>query len=99
MARHRKRRLAPVDALRLVNSRVGDHQRSVDDVLVRIVFADQRPDRVEYASPGRAEYMLTRYSKERFVASPAPYAYVERIGTYAEVSRAQNEVVNQREKR
>ena len=65
--------------LRNVHFPLQDGQRSTEDVLVRITYRDGRPSVVEYASPGRALYMLERYSRERYINDSSTYAMVERV--------------------
>lgn len=73
------RRAAIADTLRNVHHPLTNNQRSTADVLVKITFADGS-DTVEYASPGRAEYMLARYTPEAYAENPEKaYAKVERI--------------------
>lgn len=54
-------------------------QRAIDDVLVRINFRDGRPSTVQYASKGRAAYLLTRYSREAFITTTVNHCWVERV--------------------
>ena len=61
-----------------VHHTLSGRQRSFEDVLVQITFADGTVT-TEYASPGRAEYMLARYTPARFEADPTEaYAKVVR---------------------
>lgn len=52
-------------------------QRATDDVLLRVTFRDGKSSD-SYAALGMANYMLARYTRERFDADPTVHAYVER---------------------
>lgn len=56
-------------------------QRALDDVLVRINYRDGRPPVVQYASKGRAEYALERYSRAEFLNRPTLPMWVERVAS------------------
>lgn len=74
-ARHKR-----INDLRMLGSVLQHQQRSINDVLLRITYADGSPSVVEYASPGRAAYMLNRYTPERYIADPEKaYAMVRKV--------------------
>lgn len=54
-------------------------QRALDDVLVRINYRDDRKPVIQYASRGRADMMLARYSRETFASNPKQPVWVERL--------------------
>lgn len=58
----------------LVNGLQPD-QRRLDDVLLVVTHQDGRVER-EQSAPGRAEYLLTRYTRDKFEAGWP--LYVER---------------------
>lgn len=58
--------------------RLEDGQRATDDMLLRIVYRDGTSV-IEYASRGRARYMLERYTRAAMIDNPSLPGYVEEV--------------------
>lgn len=71
----RRTRHQPVDRARVVHHVLTNGQRATDDVMVEITFRETGETTRQYASSGRAAYMLQRYG----VGANHPYAEVRRV--------------------
>lgn len=58
-------------------------QRSIDDRYVRITFRDGEVEE-GWTSPGRAEWMLTRWPRSRYDTDETVVGYVEEVAPVAD---------------